>query len=244
MTDEEVRRIRRIIAGPAPAPAPVEPRQAERFQRALGAVRRPVVAAPLPPSTTPASPSAAAAATAQSATTLDMALGLADEPRGAERRDAFSAGSSAGSSAKGAAASASSGSARPRRPVTAVAAAHSREADEPALDGPVVPTPLPFPAVHWTAPTPGWDSALVETVALLCRSSDPAFHSWTVQVPLDPETLPHTELRLTFSPHHLQLRFLTQSTRSLHLVSSHLDALHALMRDALPDARHIDIDIT
>jgi len=108
----------------------------------------------------------------------------------------------------------------------------------------VTAPPIPLPHVAWTPLPEGWERELADTVATLCRSSEPNFHSWTIQVPVDAETLPYTELRLTFSPHHLALRFSTQSTRSLALISAHQSQLRALLVRALPGDRHIEIDIT
>lgn len=230
MNDEEIRRVRRIIEGPPGAPPPVDPRQTERFQRALGAVRRAV---------TPV------VADKSEKTEKADKLDRTDRADKAERSEPARGGATAAPPSRPAV---SGGGQKPPPPVTAVRSVAARETAEE--DGeiratPVVHPPLPtLPAVNWTPLPDGWDTALVDTISLLCRSSDPNFHSWTILVPLNPETLPHTELRLTFSPHRLQLRFSTQSTRSLALVSAHHDALRDLLRQALPDDRHIDIDIT
>lgn len=239
MTDEELRRIRRIVAGDPqqpPPPLPVDPRHAERFQRALGTVRRAtmpmesVIASPA----VPASPAAAAA----SASTAPAAVMEAPAPP--RRKDAARAEKTPATEAR---------SAHP--PIQAARSVQAREtafaetAAEAAMpDEAVVVPDMPIPVVAWTPLPEGWETSVADTVASLCRGSDPAFHSWTIQVPLDGDALPHTELRLTFSPHHLLLRFSTQSTRSLALISARQSQLRDLLSRALPDQRHIDIDIT
>lgn len=89
-----------------------------------------------------------------------------------------------------------------------------------------------------------WAQGVADTVVTLCTSSDPSFHSWTIQVPIDSAALPHTELRMTFSRHHLLLRFSTQSTQSYALISAHQSQLQRLLRSDLPGDRHIDIELT
>jgi|GEM_PF-6000155 len=89
-----------------------------------------------------------------------------------------------------------------------------------------------------------WSSGVADTVTALCQASEPSFHSWTIQVPLDSAALPHTELRMTFSRHHLLLRFSTQSTQSFTLISAHQSRLRELLAQALPGDRHIDIELT
>ncbi len=89
-----------------------------------------------------------------------------------------------------------------------------------------------------------WANGLADTVLTLCTGSDPNFHSWTIQVPIDSAALPHTELRMTFSRHHLLLRFSTQSTQSYALISAHQSQLHRLLIRDLPGDRHIDIELT
>lgn len=89
-----------------------------------------------------------------------------------------------------------------------------------------------------------WANSLADTVLALCTGSDPAFHSWTIQVPIDSAALPHTELRMTFSRHHLLLRFSTQSTQSYALISAHQSQLNRLLSRDLPGDRHIDIELT
>lgn len=229
MNDEEIRRIRRlVVADPqVPPPPPVDPRQAERFHRALGGARR--TGAPVDAVTSreaaPATPSAPPAPSSPS-------IAKRKESPREEARPAVDGH-------------------RPRPPVSAVREIAAREAqeaeadEEAALPDPsVTAPPMPIPNVAWTPLPEGWERELTETVSALCRSSEPNFHSWTIQIPVDAETLPHTELRLTFSPHHLLLRFSTQSTRSLALISTHQSQLRALLVRALPGDRHIEIDIT
>lgn len=127
--------------------------------------------------------------------------------------------------------------------------ASAAAAQPPSLD----PQPLPLPELRMppVASAPAlhelpndWASGLADTVLTLCTGSDPSFHSWTIQVPIDSAALPHTELRMTFSRHHLQLRFSTQSTQSYALISAHQSQLHRLLSRDLPGDRHIDIELT
>jgi hypothetical protein len=256
MNDEEIRRIRRLVVGdPQSPPPPVDPRQAERFHRALGAVRRaasandaaPDAAAPVPPpAPDPALPPRHEGAHA----TAVVAPTSRERVERHERKETSSPSRKKDPSRPEGVLGVDGH--RPRPPALATAEAGAREASEAqeadadqdvALDTVTAP-PMPMPHVAWTPLPEGWERELADTVATLCRSSEPNFHSWTIQVPVDAETLPHTELRLSFSPHQLTLRFSTQSTRSLALISAHQSQLRALLVRALPGDRHIEIDIT
>nr|WP_297524087.1 type III secretion HpaP family protein [uncultured Roseateles sp.] len=260
MSDEEIRRIRRLlIADPQIPPLPVDARQAERFHRALGAVRRATSSTEATPES-PALPPPPEQAPpprheAMHAPVAAVAVPSRERPDRTDRADRADRKES-GSPSRKKDASRNDGALlidghRPQPPVIAMAEAGAREAGEAqeagpdtALDQTVIAPPMPIPHVAWTPLPEGWERELADTVASLCRSSEPNFHSWTIQVPVDAENLPHTELRLTFSPHHLTLRFSTQSTRSLALISAHQSQLRALLVRALPGDRHIEIDIT
>jgi hypothetical protein len=96
-----------------------------------------------------------------------------------------------------------------------------------------------------THPAPqGWEHDLAERIVRLCRRADPAFQAWQVTVPLDPAVLPATELHMALSRERLGLRFHTQSTYSQALVSRHAPRLVALLSQALPEARDIDVETT
>jgi hypothetical protein len=218
MSDEELRRVRRVIEGPAPAaPRPLaDPRQAERFQRALGPVRR-----------------------ADPENRLDPRFDLRREP---ETPAAATPGGASSSAAERGAEK------RPLAPVIA-ALAVTTAPDEPEASPPspaVEPPAFSWPSstAAWVPPPPDWDTTLVNTIAMLCHRTDPSLQGFSVTVPLNPEVLPHTELRLTLSQHYLQLRFRTESTRSHDLVLRHLDALRTRLAEALPDSRHLDIELT
>ncbi len=263
MNDEEIRRIRRLVVADPQIPTlplAVDSRQAERFHRALGAVRRATSttdAAPESPAPAPPPPSEHAAAPRHEAThasALAVAVPSRERSDRAERHDRKESGSPSRKkdASRNDAALLVDGH-RPRPPVIPAAETGAREAGEAqeaeaeqdaALDLTVTAPTMPIPHVAWTPLPEGWERELADTVATLCRSSEPNFHSWTIQVPVDAETLPHTELRLTFSPHQLTLRFSTQSTRSLALISAHQSQLRALLVRALPGDRHIEIDIT
>lgn len=123
----------------------------------------------------------------------------------------------------------------------------------PSLHAPATPGASPRPpttfeaacgpAVHADG-APGWDTALAETIAMLCAEAGPDFLHWTVQVPLDPLRLPDTQLLLVHSPSRLQLRFSTQSAQALRLLSARGAHLVAMLDQALGALREIDIDIT
>jgi Type III secretion protein (HpaP) len=89
-----------------------------------------------------------------------------------------------------------------------------------------------------------WEQSLVRLAHKLCGSSDVSMTHWTIQIPLDPDVLPETTLHLALSPHRLQLRFNTQSSWSLHLISERTSMLLQLLHESLPDLRDIDIELT
>lgn len=120
----------------------------------------------------------------------------------------------------------------------------TREASAPLPPMPSVPQEMPASHGNGDAPEDTWAQDLAQVVATLCRQSDPAFEAWSIVVPLDPLVLPETELRLALSRHRLSLRFHTQSPQSLHLVLSHRASLAALIEQAMPSTRDIDIDVT
>jgi hypothetical protein len=94
------------------------------------------------------------------------------------------------------------------------------------------------------AEIPAWINALADLIAETCNGTDEAFSHWSVVVPLDPELLPETTLRIDFSPHRLLLRFCTQSSQSLDLLSFYCGELILLLTKCLPDSRNIEVDIT
>lgn len=260
MTDEEIRRIRRIVTGDLPVqpPRPVDPRHEERFRRALGSQRRASAPAPsmavetptaaprvseAPPSTTGARPSSSPSA--KGGARSSQASPSARQSQAAATAAAHFAQSLAQSLARSLVRSLA-GPAPAGEGESTSARAAAPEAGTEALAPPavVVPPPMPVPAVTEVPAQEGWADDIADTVAALCQGSEPSFHSWTIQVPLDSEALPHTQLRMTFSRHHLLLRFSTESTRSFHLVSAHQSQLRALLVRALPGDRHIDIELT
>lgn len=213
MSDEDQRRVRRVIEGaPTTAPKPpVDWRQAERFQRSLGAARRIE-----PDPRREAEPESAPVSTPRGATSSEPA-------RGTERR---------------------------AHSMPVQAAVPVIEASDEADGASSAPNDAP-PPMAWLSQgdanlpaAPGWDATLVNTIATLCRHTDPSLQGFSVTVPLNAEVLPHTELRLTLSAHYLQVRFRTESTRSHELVLKHLPNLRTLLAEALGEARHIDIEVT
>jgi hypothetical protein len=101
-----------------------------------------------------------------------------------------------------------------------------------------MPTPPPTPSAD------AWETALATAIGTLCISADPAFRHWTVQVPLDPAVLPETRLTVTLSPLRLQLRFVTDSAWSQHLLAERGPRLVALLSECLLGVRDIDLDIS
>jgi hypothetical protein len=89
----------------------------------------------------------------------------------------------------------------------------------------------------------GWEQALVQLIARLCASTDLDIQAWTVTLPMNPRVLPQTSLQLSFSPLRLALRFSTESSGALSLLSRHRESLAALLSQALPKGRLTDIDI-
>jgi type III secretion control protein HpaP len=213
MSDEDQRRVRRVIEGaPATAPKPpVDWRQAERFQRSLGPTRRiePDPRREPEPDTAPAS--------TPSGTTTS------ESTRGTDRRP----------------------HSMPVQATVPVVEA-AEEADGRSSAPADAPPPLAWLSQGDAAlpAAPGWDATLVNTIATLCRHTDPSLQGFSVTVPLNAEVLPHTELRLTLSAHYLQVRFRTESTRSHELVLTHLPNLRTLLVEALGEARHLDIEVT
>jgi hypothetical protein len=101
-------------------------------------------------------------------------------------------------------------------------------------DGSVVPV----------LPQDPWPQQMAQTIAALCARAEPSFVNWVVTLPMDPQVLPQTDLRLSLSQHWLSLRFITQSPQSHHLVSSHRHRLLEQL-ERLPQLPHgIDIEVT
>lgn len=95
-----------------------------------------------------------------------------------------------------------------------------------------------------TWPQDPWPEQMAQTIAKLCARADPSFVNWTVTLPMDPQTLPLTDLRLSLSQHWLSLRFITQSPQSHHLVCAYRHRLQEEL-ERLPQLPHgIDIEVT
>ncbi|MDR7149946.1 hypothetical protein J2W49_001901 [Hydrogenophaga palleronii] len=93
-------------------------------------------------------------------------------------------------------------------------------------------------------PQDPWPQQMAQTIATLCARAEPSFVNWTVTLPMDPQGLPQTDLRLSLSQHWLSLRFITQSPQSHHLVCAHRDRLLEEL-ERLPQLPHgIDIEVT
>lgn len=92
-------------------------------------------------------------------------------------------------------------------------------------------------------PAEGWADRMARMVATLCSRADPAFVTWTVTVPMDPDTLPQTELRLHMAPHWLSLRFASESPRAVQLILAHRERLVALLRRAGGVPHEVDVEV-
>jgi flagellar hook-length control protein FliK len=112
--------------------------------------------------------------------------------------------------------------------------AGSTEASNVCGDGSTVPSVSQDP----------WPQQMAQTIAALCARAEPSFVNWTVTLPMDPQVLPQTDLRLSLSQHWLSLRFITQSPQAHHLVCSHRHRLIEQL-ERLPQLPHgIDIEVT
>jgi hypothetical protein len=89
----------------------------------------------------------------------------------------------------------------------------------------------------------GWADRMARMVATLCSRADPVFVTWTVTVPMDPDTLPQTELRLHMAPHWLSLRFASESPRAVQLILAHRERLVALLRRAGGVPHEVDVEV-
>lgn len=98
-------------------------------------------------------------------------------------------------------------------------------------------------AVDATQGAPAWLVETARQIEWLCARTDPAFQTWSVTVPMDPETLPETELGLSLSHFSLTLRFRTRSEHSAVLVSKHRSQLQALLEKLPALPQNIDIDL-
>lgn len=227
---EDVRRPRRIIAGPQepphePArPQPATVQQSDRFRRALaegrgdGRMREGLrgertgtrlPAAPSAPSSTATRPASASAQASNAAGAASLGP-LAEVPP-----SAFLLGGTAANTL-----------ADERDPTSGM--------QRGAVQG----------AGFSSGGGSAWDAELVRVIATLCRKADPGFEAWSVVIPIDGRVLPETELRLGLSAQRLSLRFHTQSQHSLTLVLRHREALAGMLQEALPALRDIDIDVT
>lgn len=92
--------------------------------------------------------------------------------------------------------------------------------------------------------TDAWPEEMAKMIGTLCARADPAFVTWTVTVPMDPQVLPDTELRLHLSPHWLSLRFTTQSQRAARLISLHRPRLLSQLEHMANLPHGIDIEVT
>jgi hypothetical protein len=86
--------------------------------------------------------------------------------------------------------------------------------------------------------------ALGRTVCEVYDHADGAFENWTVLVPVDPEVLPETELRMTLTPHRLSLRFNIQSSLSHALVLQNQPRLQRMLQRVFTPQRDVDIELT
>jgi len=99
-------------------------------------------------------------------------------------------------------------------------------------------------AIEPTDGLPAWLQETTQQIEWLCSRADPSFQTWAVTMPMDPVTLPDTELALQLSHFSLTLRFRTDSEYSARMVSRHRGQLLALLEKlpALPSTIDIDLE--
>jgi hypothetical protein len=87
-----------------------------------------------------------------------------------------------------------------------------------------------------------WFKELAQGVGAM-RHRSRSFESWSIHLPMDPEVLPDTELRIRASLERMSLRFFTQSPESVRLISEHSPVLQRSLEDTLEMKGQIDIDL-
>ncbi len=220
--DHEVRRPKRIgpLEGPEPPPTPPRPRQAERFQRAMNGRR----AEPSLERSAFAVVRRGRSSVARRSEAPDGVRSFDDGPVAVERCE-----ESADDTGPGAV----------ERPA---------ERAPPVIRGDPAHGPLeeiPDDALGPRADDlPSWVPDLVHAIVLLTARMDPDMQAWSVSIPIDARRLPETELHLSLSQHRLSLRFSTQSSLALRLLSTHRAALATELEQALTGDREISIEVT
>jgi type III secretion control protein HpaP len=84
---------------------------------------------------------------------------------------------------------------------------------------------------------------LAHRVAALCTENEEGPETWSITLPIDPETLPETVLRIQASHGCMKFRFSTQSSKSVRVISQHMPALVSLLENALHTHGQIDVDL-
>lgn len=251
---EAIHRPRRIIAGPpaGPANAPLDAvtaMQQQRFQRELGTPgplrRRAAEVRPERPPTMPM-PVVPGFARQPVRGTSPMPETPRDRP-GAEARDTAQTRvpTPAPVPPNPPAAPGASGP-RPRRAAASrPVAARGAQPQELPPHRDLLADPQAWKHAGLPKPAPeDWDLDLAHRVIQLCKRASPSFHSWSVTVPLDPTVLPDTELAMALSPSRLLLRFKTQSAYSMALIRRHEPRLVAMLTQALPPSREIEVELS
>lgn len=222
LSAEELAQLRQQQNPPRSAAQLAVLQSADRFRRTLaGPTRR---AEPGPP---PASPPAASASFAAVVAARPAGAGAGPSPLQAVVRQLPEEGEPPGTAPLAAAA----------MPWPDLAAQSLPEGEGMAA-ATGDPTALP------DLPQDPWPEQMAQTIADLCARAAPSFVNWTVTLPMDPQVLPETDLRLSLSQHWLSLRFITQSPRSHHLVCRYRQSLLEQL-ERLPQLPHgIDIEVT
>lgn len=191
---------------------------ADRFRRTLAGPSRRAETAALQPPSPPAAPPASAPAAHPSAVPSLLHAVAHEGPEDDERRcDELAAAA-----------------ATPWRDLAAQAQPEGDTAAA-APDGGLAAADLPQDP---------WPERMAQTIANLCARTAPSFVNWTVTLPMDPQVLPETDLRLSLSQHWLSLRFITQSPQSHRLVCRYRQGLLEQL-ERLPNLPHgIDIEVT
>lgn len=90
---------------------------------------------------------------------------------------------------------------------------------------------------------PDWQGQVVDDVLRLTRRASSSMQNWTITLPLRPDVLPDSLLRIEAWPHSLSLRFATNSPISHGRIHAHRHRLEALLSQRLNRRYQIDVDV-
>lgn len=134
----------------------------------------------------------------------------------------------------------------PARPRVARVARHAQPEDrQPPPDPPEMAAKVDAlaPSVAVDKAGPPWITALVDHLLRGCPPPEIAPAGFAFDVPLDPQALPDSRLRITASPETIELRFTTTSAADSGLLWTHRDALHQAVAGSVGALLSIHIEI-